>query len=703
MPSDKEINSRTEQLEKRIMQLEEELLLYKNSGNESRLRRAEIASRSGNWELYLDSRKIFGSNGAMMLYGMKNPEMDYEIIKTIPLPEYRSILDSSLKELITENKPYNVDFKIRNHETGEILDIQSTAEYDPETRKVFGIIRDITAQKATEEQIRKKNHELAVLLEITLSLLEKTDKKVVLKKILEGANRLVGLDTGAIYTIIEGNLILESTIPPLPEGFPDEFRKALVINHPHIAKAIKISSPVIVPDILLEETTPEELIIISQRNMRTLLFIPLIASGQKYGIIILGTTGRVHEFSEHEIALCRTISNIASLAIENAILINNLKSARDKAEESDKLKTAFLHNISHEIRTPLNAIIGFSGLLDQPDLADTEKRKYIEIIQQSNNQLLSIINDIFNVSQIEAGQVLLNESPADIESLLTNLYIQFLPETEKKGLDMKLELKNFSKDNCVITIDEGKLVQVLSNLIGNAIKFTHSGRIVLGCNREDHKLNFYIEDTGIGIPHWEHSRIFDRFYQVDRTVSRVYSGTGLGLSISDAYVKLMGGEIKLESEPGKGSVFSFSLPVKDNIVQAQKDSSGKNDIKVKTDRQTSILIAEDDIYSYQLLELILKKHNFRVLHAVNGKQAVEICSSGERIDIVLMDIKMPVMDGFMATAEILKIMPNVPVIAQTAYSDKEDRDKIFNSGFSDFLEKPITTNQLYSTLEKYLK
>ncbi len=703
MSAEDEMIGNTEQLKAKIRQLEEEINLYKNSGNESRLSRAEIASRSGNWELHLENRKIFGSVGALILYGMKNPEMDYEIAKCVPLPEYRSILDSALKDLIEKNKPYDVEFKIRNQETGDILDIHSTAEYDSVTRKVFGVIRDITAQKATEEQIMRKNHELAVLLEITLSLLEKADKKVVLKKILDGANRLVGLDTGTIYTIIEGNLILESTIPPLPESFPDEFRKALVVNHPHVTKAVKIGSPLIVPDISLEELTPEELIIISQRDMRSLLFIPLIASGQKYGIIILGTIGRLHEFSEHEIALCRTISNIASLAIENSVLITNLKSARDKAEESDKLKTAFLHNISHEIRTPLNAIIGFSCLLDQPDLTDTEKRKFIEIIQQSNNQLLSIINDIFNVSHIEAGQVRLNENTSDIESLLNNLYIQFLPETEKKGLDMKLELKGFPKDGCIMTLDEGKLIQVLSNLIGNAIKFTHKGRIILRCIKEENKLKFSIEDTGIGIPLWEQSRIFERFYQVDRSVSRAYSGTGLGLSIADAYVKLMGGKLKLESEAGKGSVFSFSIPIKGKIAPTQNESVSKNELKTRTDRQATILIAEDDNFSYQLLEIYLKKLNFNVLHAVNGKQAVDICSSGKRIDIVLMDIKMPVMDGFTATAEILKVIPDVPVIAQTAYTDNEDINKIFRSGFSDYVEKPITKPQLVSVLEKYLQ
>jgi signal transduction histidine kinase len=693
----------TKQLEARIKQLEEEILSYREGVYESRLRRAEIASRIGNWELHLDSGKIFGSEGALVLYGLKNPEIDYETIKSIPLPEYRTVLDSAVKDLISEQKPYNVEFKIKNCETGEILDLHSTAEYNPKTRIVFGIVQDITAQKASEVQIKRTNQELAILLEITLGLLEKADKKIVLRKILEGANRLVGLDTGAIYSTCEGNLIIESTIPPLPDDFPDEFRKASLVNHPHIAKAMKIGTPLIIKDITLEEMTPEEKIIVSQRDMRTLLYIPLIASGQKYGVIIIGTIGRIHNFSEHEIDLCRTISNIASLALENSILITNLKSARDKAEESDKLKTAFLHNISHEIRTPLNAIIGFSGFLDQPDLSEMERKKFIDIIMQSNNQLLNIINDIFNVSHIEAGQVLLKESSTEIVSLLNNLFLQFMPEAEKKGLDLKLEINNFPKNGCRVTTDEGKLIQVLSNLLGNAIKFTNNGQIILGCTKEKDALSFFVEDTGIGIPESEHARIFERFYQVDKSVSRAYSGTGLGLSISDAYIRLMGGEIKLESEYGRGSRFSFKIPFSEITSHVEKTDTETVEYRAGSARQVTILVAEDDAFSYNLLELILRKMNFRVIHAADGKQAVDICRSGEKIDIILMDIKMPLMDGYTATAEIKKFMPDLPIIAQTAYADMEDRHKVFMAGFADFLAKPITRAQLFSVLEKYLK
>jgi PAS domain S-box-containing protein len=699
---DKALNEKIAELEAKIRLLEAELLSTRNKESESRLRRAEIASRTGNWDLHLDTGMMYGSEGALLLYGMKKTEMKYEDIKGIPLPEFRPLLNTALKELISDNKPYNVEFKIRNAETGEVFDIHSTAEYDRENRTVFGVIRDITDRKASEEQIRTRSENLAVLLKITMDLLEKADRRSVLQNILEGTASLVRLETGAIYTIEGENLTLESTIPPLPDSFPDEFRKALIKNHPHIANALAAQNPVIVPDISRNKLTPEEVTIIANRDMRSLLFIPLIASGQNYGIIILGSLGRIHKFEENEIAICRTISNIASLALENSILIANLKSARDRAEESDKLKTAFLHNISHEIRTPLNAIIGFSSFLDQPELTSTERRKFIDIIQQSNNQLLNIINDIFNVSHIEAGQVILKENITDIENILSNLYIQFLPEADKRGLDLKLELKHFNKDGCKVITDEGKLIQVLSNFLGNAMKFTSRGHITLGCSKDKDGLLFFVEDTGIGIPESEHSKIFDRFYQVEKTVSRAYSGAGLGLSISDAYVRLLGGVIHLESAPGKGSRFWFKIPVTDQIPAVNKSGSKKGSNIDLSGRKKTILIAEDERSNYLLLELMMKSLDATIMHAANGREAVIACSSVEHLDLVLMDIKMPVMDGYTATSEIKKIRPDLTIIALTAYTENNEMEKAYNSGCSEFLSKPVNKAQLLAVVNKYL-
>ena len=237
----------------------------------------------------------------------------------------------------------------------------------------------------------------------------------------------------------------------------------------------------------------------------------------------------------------------------------DLISAKEKAEESDRLKTAFLHNVSHEIRTPMNAIIGFSTLLNEPDLTETEKHQYIDIIYQSGNQLLSIINDIVDIANVESGQAKVNLTEVDLNSALKSLNEQFSINGKQNNVSINLETPLADEDSTVVT-DSTKLVQILSNLINNAIKFTKNGQIDFGYVLKDKFLEFYVKDTGIGIPPEYHSRIFDRFYQIDSAVSRQFSGTGLGLSICKGYIELLGGSIRVESETGKGTLFIFTIP-----------------------------------------------------------------------------------------------------------------------------------------------
>jgi PAS domain S-box-containing protein len=237
----------------------------------------------------------------------------------------------------------------------------------------------------------------------------------------------------------------------------------------------------------------------------------------------------------------------------------DLISAKERAEESDRLKTAFLHNVSHEIRTPMNAIIGFSTLLNDPDLADQDRRQYIDIIFQSGSQLLSIINDIVDIANVESGQAKVNLTEFNLNSALRILNEQFSITGKLINVSITLKTTLQDEDSTIIT-DKTKLVQILSNLINNAVKFTPDGQIYFGYYLKDNLLEFYVKDTGIGIPPEYHSRIFDRFYQVDSNISRQYSGTGLGLSICKGYVELLGGNIKVESQSGKGTLFVFTIP-----------------------------------------------------------------------------------------------------------------------------------------------
>jgi len=379
-----------------------------------------------------------------------------------------------------------------------------------------------------------------------------------------------------------------------------------------------------------------------------------------------------------------------------------LKNAWIKVEESDSLKTAFLHNISHEIRTPMNAIVGFSNLLDQDD-TDSEKMKhYTEIIRLSSNQLLSIITDLINISTIEAGQERLVETELDINKLIQSLYHQYEYKIDREIINFSFTVP-LPDEKAVIYADEIKLTQIFSNLITNAIKFTKSGKIQFGYNLDGTFLQFYFVDTGIGVPAELHSEIFERFRQADHNISRVYGGTGLGLAISKSYVELMGGKIWLESEPSKGSSFFFTIPYKPVAVvkKFNAEPSGLHEKKVIAPKR--LLIAEDDNYNYELIEEMLLGLNFFIYRAHNGLEAVEICKQDPYIDIILMDIKMPVLNGYEATRQIRAIRPRIPIIALTAYVQQADREKALASGCDEFISKPVVYDQLVSILIKFLE
>jgi PAS domain S-box-containing protein len=386
---------------------------------------------------------------------------------------------------------------------------------------------------------------------------------------------------------------------------------------------------------------------------------------------------------------------------EKKNIFNELLIAKVKAEESDRLKTTFLHNISHEIRTPMNAIIGFSDFLRDPGLSAEKRNLYINIISQSSNQLLAIITDILNTASLESGNEKIIQSTINLNSIFRLLYDQFSQKCTFKNLI--LNYKTGLPDNkSQIICDELKLTTILTNLINNAIKFTEKGTIEFGYSLKNGELEFYVEDTGIGIPKNMQTLIFDRFTQVETQNIVKTGGSGLGLSIAKEYVALMGGSISLVSEPEMGSVFSFTLPYqkpeKESFSGTNKDLIQKiHQLNEKNDK--IILIAEDDEFNYKLLEEILKEYNFKIIRASNGIEAVEYCEK-KKPAIVLMDLKMPEMDGYEATKRIMNIHPDLPVIAQSAYNTDADRKKAMDSGCFGFISKPINRKELLTLISE---
>jgi PAS domain S-box-containing protein len=375
--------------------------------------------------------------------------------------------------------------------------------------------------------------------------------------------------------------------------------------------------------------------------------------------------------------------------------------AKNRAEESDKLKSAFLANMSHEIRTPLNAILGFSQYLKDEELEQGKTEQYIDIIESSGNQLLTIINDILDISQIEAGHLIINPRALNIYNLCHDLYKQYKGRAKGNSLQMSLNIDQLPSNLEVLT-DENRLRQVLSNLLDNAFKFTTEGNIELGCSLQNEQLEFYVKDTGIGIAPENLAIIFKPFRQVEITETRSYRGNGLGLSISKALIDKLGGSLTLTSEPGKGSDFRFRIPVIPvNAINKENKPTGKWRAPSDWNKYT-ILVVEDEVYNFSYLEKLLSSTNVNILHAWDGREAVDLVSKNPDISLVLMDIRMPVMDGYTATSKIKDLRPDLPVIAQTAFAFSEDKEKAMKVGFDNYITKPSPRNLVVDVIGEYL-
>ena len=379
-----------------------------------------------------------------------------------------------------------------------------------------------------------------------------------------------------------------------------------------------------------------------------------------------------------------------------------LEIAKAKAEESDKLKTAFLQNMSHEIRTPLNGIIGYTSLLNNRDILREEIEEYSTIIQNSGNRLIEIVNNILDISKIETGQIELQTAVLSVNSLIRDAHSFFLHSAKKKNIELicYCELED---SNSMIRSDELRLNQILTNLISNALKFTQKGRIEFGYKIEYNWIVFYVKDSGIGISEEYKDKVFERFTQVDLSISRGYEGAGLGLSISKGLVQLLGGKIWLESQPGIGTQFYFAVP----FIPVEEMSLANNTLSSKfysselVQNGYKVLVVEDDETSRDLITLVLKRFCREILYAGNGIDAVTLAKQNPNLDLIFMDIKMPIMNGIDATRLIREFNKDVVIIAQTAYAFSSESEMIKAAGCNEYMAKPIEINKLKRILNGY--
>jgi len=425
--------------------------------------------------------------------------------------------------------------------------------------------------------------------------------------------------------------------------------------------------------------------------------------GKIYGGLLIATRSDTEPVDKKTI---ETFIYQAGIALHRKQIDNELMKAKLAAEESDRLKSAFLANMSHEVRTPLNGILGIAQVMLKSETIDLNFRNDVKMIVESGSSLLALIEDIMDISKIEAGQMKIKYKPFLLNNLMDQLYSMFLlhplylhRNSEQKNIELKYVKP---EGNVTIMSDPDRLQQIFVNLIGNALKFTQKGYVSFGCTMKKQEIVFYVKDTGIGIPKDKTEQVFERFTQVDNTLARKFSGSGLGLAISKGLTTLLNGKIWCESNLGKGSNFYFTIPFHPTTMVTV---SGIPQKKSSTDYDWSkytVLIVEDDIINFKVIEAMLRNTKINVIHADNGVMAIDHVRLFPQIDIVLMDVHLPEMSGLEATGKIKKINEALPVIAQTANAMSEDKDKCLEAGCVDYISKPIDMGDLFAKIAKYL-
>jgi signal transduction histidine kinase len=422
---------------------------------------------------------------------------------------------------------------------------------------------------------------------------------------------------------------------------------------------------------------------------------------------------KIHELESELFKKDEVINELKTKSEEIDIkrLEKELQKTKEKAQSSDKLKSAFLANMSHSIRTPMNAIIGFSELIAMESVSPKRKEEYIRIINEKGHQLLTLIDDIIEISKIEAARFELNYTTFNLDEFLDEIFSITFQRKIKAGKDqVELILQKKPIDEPIlIQTDPGRLQEIFFNILGFNIQNTLKGEIEFGYTLKDSKtVEFYIRDTGIGLNKEDQKLIFDYFWQFEDISHQRLSGIGLGLTISKKIIELLGGKITLFSELNKGTIFCFTLPIeKSNKIKIEdkffKSESALDQTNIESNwRDKVILIVEDDEINFQFIEALLEKTQAQILHASDGFQALELCKTINKIDLILMDIKLPEKNGYQVTKEIKQIKNDIPIIAQTAFTLTEIKDKCIESGCVDVITKPIEIPLFFSKLNKYL-
>ncbi len=416
-------------------------------------------------------------------------------------------------------------------------------------------------------------------------------------------------------------------------------------------------------------------------------------------INITSKSGAVHRVELDLVKIGSVFIATFNDTTERFINEESLRIAKEKAEQADKMKSAFLANVSHEIRNPMNGIMGFVQLLTRT--TDSDKIKfYTSIILQNSHRLISILNDVLEISKIEAGHVTINKKPFALNQMLSGLQRFYDNQAKLQKKEIEVKFLPGRGEEFIINNDDTRLYQVVNNLLNNALKFTEEGQIEFGYHVNGGRIRVFVKDSGIGIDEDKQKLIFERFYQIEEHSRKVYGGTGLGLSIAQGIIEKLGGRLSVHSKPGKGSEFYFSLPVDESQPLLILNDLKLNDYDLKGRK---ILVVDDEYDNFQMIKEALQPLKAQIIHACDGKVAVELCKDDPKIDLVIMDIKLKGMSGTEATSNIKQFRKELPIIAHTADGFAANRCKCSESGCNDFILKPVDVTELIEKIAKYLK
>ena len=679
--------------------------------NNSEKKFRELYEKSGDAILIIENGIFIDCNQAtveMLQYKTKKEFLNTHPSKLSPkfqLNEKSSIEEADrMIEKALKNGTHRFEW-IHIKKNGENFPVEvllTTITNNPNNKVIHCVWRDISNLKKSYKILESQNEEL-VFLSDQLSVKNNL--------LLESSSRFKNLFEQSPVSIWEQDFseVIELINSKKEKGFNLEtyFNKHPEFIHECISK-IKIEKVNKKTLELLRVGSLEELIIhIRKTNSKIAIEvlkkeITSIALGKKEfkcQTEFIRTDGKVLTVIVKSSVINTRGKIIASIVDITAFkkTQNDLMLAKEEAENSNRLKTEFLNNMSHEIRTPMNGILGFSRMLKEPDIEISKRNNFINIIQNSGHQLLHIIDDILEISRLGTKQVKVIEEEVCLNDLLLELFSIFDIKAKENKTPLYLK-KSLSDKESIIISDKTKLNKIFSNLLENALKFTNKGFIEIGYTLKNNntELEIYIKDTGIGIKPDKQELIFKRFEQAEKELTRKVGGLGLGLSIAKENTELLAGSISVKSEMMEGATFFVNIPFKPVYPTIKIDENSKNYI---------ILVAEDEEINFMYIETILKNVmnlNCDILHAINGKEAVDICKNNSNINLVLMDLKMPYLNGINATKQIRKFNPNIPIIAQTAYSTIEEREEAMNVGCNDFISKPIQKEVLINVIDKIL-